>query len=518
MYGVAWWWILVQSMLQQGYLPTHALLHELVDQLETTNLIIEEEPILSYGQVIRFYEDQDSTLSWQAPQLVQWQRIIEESVWEGLRPDDYHYGAVKTLAALPNRTPQQQVALELLATDGFLLYLYHLHNGKLNPEVVDPNCHIDVQEGNPAEELSEALVQGDLYAIADKVRPNNSDYRTLLVTHLTLGQLADWPEWNMGKTLFPDSTDTRLPALYQRLLPHATPAAVYTDPLVQAITVFQRQHGLVADGIIGQATQQMLALSRQQKMERLCVNMERWRWLPATLSDYHILVNIADFSLDVVKNDSVLAHHTVIVGKPARKTPLFSATMRYLEFNPTWTVPPTILIEDVLPAVRKDLTYLSGKNMLVYDHNRQLIDPAQQDWNDPRTRHLRVVQQPGPSNALGVVKFMFPNPYFIYLHDTPNKELFARSSRAFSSGCIRVSDPLRLAELLLEPQGWDSLAVQAAIDSLATQQVILQEKPKVYVLYFTAWQGQPGITYFRHDHYGLDKAIQHALQEPVMVY
>lgn len=516
MHGMVWWYILLQGLLQEGYLPTYNSLHALVDELQTTNLVIADEPIRTYGQVIRYYEGQDSTLTWQPEYLEQWQRVIGECAWEGLRPDDYHFTTVKRLVERPHRTTREQVQLELLATDGFLLYLYHLHNGKLNPEVVDPNCHIDVQEGDPSMELGDALLKKDLYSAVEMARPTTFDYRTLLLTHLRLASASDWPAWTIGETIFPDSVDTRIPALYQRLVQGIVPTTTYATVLVDAVKQFQREHGLVPDGIIGQATQQMLALSRSQKMERLCVNMERWRWLPATLSDYHILVNIADFSLDVVRGDSLLAHHTVIVGKPARKTPLFSATMRYLEFNPTWTVPPTILIEDVLPAVRKDISYLSGKNMLVYDHNRQLIDPAQYDWSDPRAKHLRVVQQPGSFNALGVVKFMFPNPYFIYLHDTPNKELFARSSRAFSSGCIRVSDPLELAELLLQPQGWDSVAVQKAVDSLETQQVILQEKPEVYVLYFTAWQGQPGITYFRHDHYGLDDAIASALQEPAV--
>lgn len=518
MHSIVWWYIVVQGLLQQGYLPAYTSLHAQVDQLRTNNLLVADEPIRAYGLVIAFYNSQDTTLSWQPEAIKQWLRIIEESVWEGLRPADYHYSTVLQLASLPNRTSQQQASLELLATDGFLLYLYHLYNGKLHPEAIDPNCHIAIQEGNPTLILSEALDKGNFYTVIDGARPTTPNYRALLMAHIMLSFSPDWPQWTGGKTIYPNDRDPRIALLYQRLLPHSLPNDTYQPPLVLALTQFQQAHGLTPDGIIGTATQLLLAMDRKQKMETLCVNMERWRWLPINLPDYYLFINVADFSLSVVRDKTAVAAHAVIVGRPTRKTPLFQATMRYLEFNPTWTVPPTILSEDVLPAVRKNTDYLAENNLLVYDENNQLIDPDSQDWQSKQVASFRYVQRPGSANALGVVKFIFPNPYTVFLHDTPHKALFQRTNRAFSSGCIRVNKPKRLAALLLQQQGWDSLAVQQAIDSRETMKIVLVEQPIVYVQYFTAWRSDLGTIYYRHDHYNLDATIGSALRMPLAAY
>jgi murein L,D-transpeptidase YcbB/YkuD len=198
------------------------------------------------------------------------------------------------------------------------------------------------------------------------------------------------------------------------------------------------------------------------------------------------------------------------VGKPYRKTPVFREDITYLELNPTWTVPPTILAKDILPKVKKDPSYLQKKNMQVLTRDGKVVDPDSIDWSSISARGFPYIlrQTPGPHNALGRVKFMFPNSHMVYLHDTPSKELFKRSNRAFSSGCIRVRNPYRLAELLLQDEdNWSLEKVEAAIDTLKQQRVKLPEPVPVLLLYWTVNIDSDGIIYFKDDIYARDAKV-----------
>jgi murein L,D-transpeptidase YcbB/YkuD len=207
----------------------------------------------------------------------------------------------------------------------------------------------------------------------------------------------------------------------------------------------------------------------------------------------------------------------VVVGRPYRRTPVFSDEISYLELNPTWTVPPTILREDILPKLRADPGYLAANNMTLYygwNSEAKPIDPASVDWSQvaPRNIPYRIVQAPGPQNALGRIKFMFPNKYQVYLHDTPSRELFARTTRAFSSGCIRVEKPVELANFLLSPgSGWDAGRIQEAVESAQTARVSLERPVPVHLTYATVWIGEGGSIHFRDDVYGRDLALADAL-------
>jgi murein L,D-transpeptidase YcbB/YkuD len=294
----------------------------------------------------------------------------------------------------------------------------------------------------------------------------------------------------------------------------------FSDSLLglhKAVKLLQKAHGLNADGKLGRNTLLALDQSIEDKINALYVNMERLRWLPDSLNKRHILVNIADFTLDFVNNQDTLIQMRTVVGKDFRQTPVFNARLTYLVLSPTWTVPPGILRNDVIPAVAKNINYLASKNMRVLDASGNSVDPTTINWrkvNAGGKFPYRVRQDPGAQNALGRVKFMFPNKYSVYLHDTPSKELFARDKRIFSSGCIRIEKPFELAQLLLADDSvrWNDNAIKEAMESGKETTVLLKNPVNVYIYYLTAWSNGKEMSY-RQDIYGRDKEILEALKE-----
>ena len=230
------------------------------------------------------------------------------------------------------------------------------------------------------------------------------------------------------------------------------------------------------------------------------------------------MVNIPAFTLDMVGPEGTVTFK-VIVGRKDRKTPTFTARFSYLILNPTWTVPPTILREDVLPAVRRNPGYLTGKQIKVIAPDGRVLNPFTINWYSNSVYSYQYVQDPGPANSLGLIKFMMPNPYTVYLHDTPSKELFNRSSRTFSSGCIRVANPFQLATILLQDQpAWTADSMAAVVAGGVTTVVPLTWQPPLFVVYLTAWQQNNGTMYYYPDVYELDKALIQSLQQPAGVW
>jgi murein L,D-transpeptidase YcbB/YkuD len=243
------------------------------------------------------------------------------------------------------------------------------------------------------------------------------------------------------------------------------------------------------------------------------------RWVFRDIKGNHITVDLAGFKLFLFKDGEQIWTTRVQVGKPFHATPVFKDTIRYLEFNPTWTIPPGILRNETLPAIRRDPSYLSKNNMSVITNSGAKVDPSTIDWAATATGGFpyMVRQEPGPHNALGRVKFMFPNQYMVYLHDTPSKGLFARSERAFSHGCIRTQNPFELAELLLADPSWDQARIDKVLASMETTRVNLENPIPVMLLYWTAQADAEGKVQFRKDFYSRDAAIIEGLDEPFRV-
>jgi murein L,D-transpeptidase YcbB/YkuD len=282
-----------------------------------------------------------------------------------------------------------------------------------------------------------------------------------------------------------------------------------------AVLAFQRSRRLSSDGRVGKQTLAALNIGPKQRIETLRVNLERARWLrDIGLDDKFIAVNIAGFRVYLFENGKISWQTRAVVGKTYHKTPLFTAKMKYLVLNPTWTPTPNILRNETVPKARKDPGYLDSKNYAVFDKSGNRVDPRKADWSN--YRQYRIVQQPGPGNALGRVKFIFPNKHFVYLHDTPSRNLFGEKSRAFSHGCIRTENPLELARRLLADQNkWTPEAIERVLKTGRTATVHLRKPMPVFLLYWTANPLREGAEIeYLPDVYGRDGAILKALDRP----
>ena len=292
---------------------------------------------------------------------------------------------------------------------------------------------------------------------------------------------------------------------------------IFDEAVDQGVRRFQTRHGLTADGAVGPATLAALNVPVEERVRQIELNMERWRWLPEDLGKKHILVNIAAFGLEVVEEGETVLAMRVVAGKKARDTPVFSGRMTYLVLNPHWHIPHTIAVRDMVPQAKKDPGYLDRQGIRVFRNWEDLAPEIRSetiDWAEITSRNFsfKLRQDPGPLNALGRVKFMFPNRFAVYLHDTPVRKLFERSRRDFSSGCIRVENPMDLAAYVLrgDPK-WGREQLLSAIESETTRIVWLPEPIPVHLLYWTAWVDQDGKVQFRLDVYGRDGPLDLAL-------
>ena len=341
-----------------------------------------------------------------------------------------------------------------MLTESLVRYAFHRRFGKVNPRNLDHNINFNQQyRSDEALEitLQQVINQGD-FRLQFKEATQSGAWYTLLKDKLaelrTVDSSGGWKPIPGGPTLHPDDTDPRVPLIRARLAHIGAPwspettSELFDDELETAVRRFQKLHGLAVDAVIGPATLRAMNVPVTDRIDQLRLSLERLRWVTseAENNDDFVAVNIAGFRVYLVRERQLIWTARAMVGKTYRQTPVFRGSIQYLEFNPTWTVPPGILRNDVLPAIKKDANYLAEKNMIVIDGDGQLIDPSTVDWQSfGRTAPFTFRQTAGPWNALGQVKFIFPNPHFVFLHDTSHRELFVNPKRAFSSGCIRNS-------------------------------------------------------------------------------
>ena len=449
---------------------------------------------------------------------------------DGLNPADYHVEQVQAgYQLLRSGEPvaaDDRAELDLLFTDSLIRLGYHERFGKVNPYTLDPewNFRRGANDIDAAEETLAAINSTSLLASLRTQFPRGPFYERLrkgLARYRQIMANGGWPEFPDGPTLRPGAQDERVAVLAQRLaitgdLPTGgfVPGDdVYGELLEAGVRHFQRRHGLDADGIIGPSTARALNVSVEDRVRQLKVNLERTRWVFDDISDDFILVNIAGFAAYVVRDGKVVWQTRVQVGKPFHKTPVFRDEMKYVVFNPTWTVPYSIATRDILPNAQANPGYIAERNFDVRNRNGDLVDPGSVDWSQLSRGNFpyTLVQRPGPDNALGRVKFMFPNEHAVYLHDTPSKHLFGRAERAFSAGCIRVENPFEFAEILLGRDGWTQERFKAVLDSGDTKTAFLSEPLPVLLLYWTAQVDEDGVVQFFHDIYDRDQPVADAL-------
>jgi murein L,D-transpeptidase YcbB/YkuD len=456
--------------------------------------------------------------------------VLQGASAHGLDPEDYH-GRVLSAWQPEHDDDHRRAERDILATDALVLYGYHLYFGKEDPENRNPTQDLarHLQEGDPVEILEAAIDAPSLAGfMEERLAPNGPFYtglKSALAHYRDIARDGGWPSLPGGPTLAPGDEDERVLDLRRRLAVTDAALAAPVDkptrfdlPLAAAVQRFQRHHGLEVDGLVGRRTRAALNVPAAARVDQLRVNLERTRWVFRDLGPRYLIVNIAGFRAYLVENGRSVWDTRVVVGAPYRETPVFKATMTYLVLNPTWTVPPTILRKDVIPALRRDPDYLAKNNMVLLDTSGRRVDSAAIDAQQLGVGRFpyQVRQEPGPRTALGRIKFMFPNEHFVYLHDTPGRDLFERADRSFSSGCIRVEHPLRLAELLLnDPVAWNHDRLLARLDEPRTRTVTLKTPIEVFLVYWTAEPGVDGGVNFFNDVYGRDAAVLAGLQAPL---
>lgn len=452
------------------------------------------------------------------------------SAADGLTPADYHLATLERLAREVDRTPLDAAQLDLLATDAYTELLYHWYFGKVDPVSLDSRWNFERRQMNESDAVQfvlGALTAADIASAIDKVRPDHWMYQAMakaLADYRRIESAGGWPTLPDGPTLRPGVTDPRVAALRLRLSASgddpraALGSTAFDEDLEAALKRFQARHFLSPDGAVGPDTRRELNVGVTQRIDQIRVNLERARWVLHQRADGEfVIVDVAGFEVRYVRDRAVIWRARAQVGQPYRQTPIFRSAIDEVVFNPTWTVPPGILAKDILPAVRRDPSYLEKRGLKVIDRNGRPVSEAGIDFTrySGATFPFMIRQDPGPTNALGRVKIMFPNAYLVYLHDTPSRALFEREQRAFSSGCIRTERPLELAELLLaNPERWNRAAIDAVLDSGATRTVRLPKPVPVLMLYWTVDRDDQGAVVFKPDPYGRDPKLLKALDRP----
>ena len=468
-----------------------------------------------------FYVLLDHRPQWEADRLTALTGQLEQLADDGLDPSEY----------LPVRSPAdasdplQQACDELRASHTYLQALRHLHKGRYPREQLEPLWR---PSPRPEEEayLLNLATRGldDLPAAFSSARPNLPQYQALRAHHARLrGQpLPAFEPVPDGPLLRPGRSDPRVPLMRYRLfqagyLPEARPASeadpLRHDPrLVVALERFQEEHGLKVDGVLGKATLAELNIGPAQRRAQVRINLERLRWLAGDMEARQLLVDIAGGRLLLYRDGMPVWETRTQVGRADRRTPQLKSRINRLTLNPTWTVPPTILREDKLPQIRRDLGFLARHQMVVLDHQGRRLAPGSVDWSHPRGILLR--QAAGPSNPLGRVALRFENPFSVYLHDTPSQRLFDEAQRSVSSGCVRVENALGLTDLLLE-EG-EHARVTHLLESGRTHEYRLAQSMPILMAYWTAEVDADNRLRFRPDVYGLDAALYRAFthQDP----
>ncbi len=487
----------------------------------------------------KFYEPTGFAPAWlQASQpLAQARSMIEifkNAGKKGLDPEDYDASRwEERMRALQVSASLSEIArFDVALTVCTMRYVSDLRIGRINPAHLKAGLSVENKKYDLAQFLrGRILTASDVQTVLDGVEPPFPGYRR---SEEALARYLDLARTDTGeklpavtKPIDPGQPYAGLPRLFQLLQlvgdlpPNETPAGdaqIYSGPLVEAVKRFQRRHGLDSDGRLGPATIKQLNVPLQERVIQLQLTLERWRWLPAEFSAPPIVVNIPDFQLRALdESNNVALTMRVVVGKAMRtQTPVFTRDMTYVVFRPYWNVPPSILRSEIVPAIQRDRGYIARKNYEVATYDGKVVTSG--NISDDvlaqlRAGKLMVRQKPGPTNALGLVKLIFPNEHNVYLHSTPSQELFSRSRRDFSHGCIRVEKPAELANWALRNNpGWTLEKAQQAMQSGKDNVTVnLLKRVPVFIVYGTALAYANGEVHFSEDIYGHDAELATAL-------
>ena len=421
----------------------------------------DRDDIVAVDFIEAFYAARDDRPAWyQTTAGEQLWDVIATSGQHGFDPNEFHADRLSALMeAADGGDPAAIAELEIVASDAAARLIHHLYRGKVDPEKLDPDWNIDRPgiSADAAVKVSEIVDADGFQLLIDRLAPSHPQYLAIqaaLQRYRAIEVLGGWPAMASGDPIKPEMRDDRVETLRARLIAtgdldlSAASGDLYDAALVAAVKRFQTRHGLDADGVIGPASLRALNLPVEVRIDQLRASLERARWILRGLGSDFVLVNIAGARTYLFRDGEAIWSTRSIVGQQYHKTPVFRDAIRYIEVNPTWTVPVSIFQRDKLQRIREDLGYLAQGGYRVVDMQGNTLDPAAVDWQASNPG-VTLVQRPGPGNALGLIKFMFPNKYAVYLHDTDNHSLFDRAARALSSGCVRIEHPFELADLIM---------------------------------------------------------------------
>jgi murein L,D-transpeptidase YcbB/YkuD len=456
-------------------------------------------------------------------------KVLADAESHGLDPISYFVDRINYYK--DSRDPADMVRLDILLSLGMMRYMADQREGRIKPREIDPvlfDSASDV-EVDWAVLKQAAFEARDMKAFLEQQAPPFLQYRELqkkLLEYKALDASGGWPSVPAGETLKPGMDDPRIIDVRRRLAATAELATENVDStlfdpeLEEAIKRFQKRHNLQADGVIGKQTLAAMNIAIAARINQIKVNMERYRWLKRDMSGRLVVVNIAGFEAVAGVPGKFDLSMPVVVGKLRHETPVFSDTIKHVVFNPYWNLPASIARNETLPKLKKDPLYLQKNNMRIFQGwgaDSKELDAMKIDWGKVSKKDMnqyRVRQDPGPKNALGTLKLVFPNKYDVYLHDTPSHALFKKEKRAFSHGCIRMDRPVEMASWVLggEEKGWGIERIKEIIKSRKRQVVVLEKPVPVHILYRTAFIDTESNTFhFYEDIYGRDKILASAL-------
>ncbi|MFD1315562.1 L,D-transpeptidase family protein [Namhaeicola litoreus] len=508
-----------------------AALRAILEQEGSSIVLSNGTNLISKRVIPTFYNGQEYRLMWtEEENRESLLNNIRASDDEGLNPEDYHLKEIETLAALnySKLEEQKKAELDLIFSDAFIQLGAHLNSGKVDQSDLDYEWNV---ERNPLPYSPDSLIAVTLHnknisKLLESLKPQTYLYHELkaaLREYKNLALRGGWPKMSEGETLKKGMSGERVLELRNYLAATGDlnnskgNLDLFDDELENAVKKFQERFSLTQDGVVGKGVLAEMNVSVENRIDQIRVNLERSRWVLHDLNDDFLVVNVAGFYLRRITNGKSVFYSRVIVGKNQHKSPVFKDEMEFVDLNPTWTIPYSIATNETLPKMKNNPNYLASQNILIYDKGGHLVNPANLDLNQYSKGNFpfTLVQQPGAHNALGEVKFMFPNKYAIYLHDTPSRSLFEKQDRAFSHGCIRLDDKWGLFLNLLGDKGWTQEKIDEVIKSRKTTRIKLDKPIDIYILYWTASVDENNKVIFIRDVYKRDSDVLKALNKPL---
>jgi len=444
-------------------------------------------------------------------------KVLEEAWRHGLNPQNYHVDEIRTL--MDRNDQKENFKLDLVLSDALVRYGQDLSGMRVNPKSIGQSAKYWRTPLHAEDILRHVADTTDTNAALYGLAPQGKLYKTLQSELERLYKINasenQYDPIRVKGILRPGSSNKSILAIRKRMGFAADDSFegvyYYDDQLAQSVMAFQKAHGLTPDGIIGPHTVKLMNMTSEDSINQILVNLERLRWVEPEKPSRYVMVNVPSAMLWAIEDNQVELEMPVVVGREKRPTNIFSTNITGIRFNPRWTVPPTIKRDDYLPKLREDPYYLTDRGIELVDKDNMTVDPGLVDWNQATwsdVNNMRMVQGSGSANPLGLVRVIMENPYNIYLHDTPSKSYFKRTDRALSSGCIRMSEPQKLADFVLSHNnGWSEDRKNQILANGRQTDIRADEPLPVYILYQTVWLGDNGQIVYGHDIYGHDAKL-----------